>query len=71
MTKVQDDLSCLWLARDKDGWAYLYGNKPSKNTTSWWSEEGCMDVFDKQIPKDCNPKWEDTEPVKVKLTLIE
>lgn len=69
-SKEPDDLSCLWLARNEDGWVYLYTNKPFKRENKWSLDGDFMNIFEQNLPKNCNPRWEDTEPIKVKLTLV-
>lgn len=70
-SKEPDNLSYLWLARDEDGLVYLYTDKPFKRENQWYLDNACMDIYEQSLPKNCNPKWEDKEPIKVKLTLVE
>lgn len=58
----------LWLARDSNGFIYLYaGPKPYKRNSVWNSPMADIMILD----SDSYPEvqWEDEEPTKVKLAI--
>ena len=63
----------MWLARDKDGYLYLYiGKKPIKGCRQWTLEK--IGTADEMIPLsgDLFPEvqWSDEEPTMVKLEIV-
>lgn len=57
----------LWIARDKDGDLFLFQEKP-KREHDYWVSAIFIKLNAKSFP---NVKWDDKEPKKVELTLIE
>ena len=58
----------LWLARDSNGFIYLYaGPKPYKRNSVWNSP--MADIM--RLDSNSHPEvqWEDKEPTKVKLVI--
>lgn len=56
----------MYVARDKDGSVFVYNAKPEKGDEIWRGA-GWMQITDHVLPKSVNPKWDDPEPIKVKL----
>ena len=56
----------VWLARDENGTAYIYEDKPSKDTIygEWLSNS--HGIFKKKF---LSVKWEDDEPTEAYITL--
>ncbi|MCM1079103.1 MAG: hypothetical protein NC344_05680 [Bacteroidales bacterium] len=60
----------MWIARDPNGNIYLYRYKPEKTCNYWKGQPSCLireDVIKRLIPL---PKWEDKEPIKIKIVII-
>ena len=59
----------MWIARDKNGLAFIYVNKPCKA-----GDKGFWEGYDYyiNIPSECFPevKWEDEEPRELVLKPI-
>ena len=56
----------MWIARDKNGLAFIYVNKPRKaENKGYWDGHD----FYINIPDECFPevKWEDPEPTEIIL----
>lgn len=53
-----------WIARDKDGDLFLYGNTPSKSNAYWIDERGDIDltIYNHLFPF---VKWEDDKPWRI------
>lgn len=58
----------MWVARDKDGYLFLYGEKPKKEFSSWVSPE-CFNLFILDVDLFPEVKWEDEEPTEVELII--
>lgn len=58
----------MWIARDKSGSLYLFKSKPMKYQNIWTnlSLKSLMPLNNKLFPE---VKWEDEEPIKVKLII--
>ena len=56
----------MYVARNKNGEVFMYRKKPTKHTTMWRGSERFL-IKDEMLPKSINPKWEDSEPIEVKL----
>lgn len=56
----------LYVARDKNGSLYLYGNKPKKHSIIW-TNLGFVERLDSNLFPEV--KWEDEEPTEVELTI--
>jgi hypothetical protein len=57
----------MYVARDENGGVYLYKKVPQRGSTVWVGGEKCMAISSHSLPKSINPKWEDPEPIEVKL----
>ncbi len=66
----------MWLARDKSSRLVLYREKPIKleDKGVWVISDGYysgnnfdLDLLEAYLPEGCDPKWEDSEPVEVKI----
>ena len=58
----------LWLARDSNGFIYLYaGPKPYKRNSVWNSP--MADIMRLDSDSHSEVQWEDEEPTKVKLII--
>lgn len=59
----------MYVARDEDGEAFLYSDKPEKNECEgfWYSDGLITSIGDSELPKSIDPQWSDPEPIKVKL----
>ena len=59
----------MYVARDENGIAYLYNNRPVKDNRLgfWVGCGGALMLEGNPLPKSIDPKWEDDEPIKVKL----
>lgn len=59
----------MYVARDESGFVYLYTHKPIKyNKRGCWGGNGHSIFLEgNSLPKSINPKWEDPEPMEVKL----
>lgn len=60
-----------WVARDKDGRAFLYSEKPYKEGAMWSVRDytSFMYIDNDNLPEGCNPQWEDDEPIEIEITL--
>ena len=56
----------MYVARDKDGSVFVYSTKPKKGKEMWHGADW-LKITDHVLPKSVNPKWDDPEPIKVKL----
>lgn len=60
----------VYIARDKDGIAYLFEGKPHKESGYWCAyDEQFVALCDSDLPEGVNPQWEDDEPIEVELTI--
>lgn len=67
----------MYVARDEDGEVFIYKTKPNKRKDLGMWEEDIDELDDYSppvrisnesiFPKSINPKWEDLEPIEVKL----
>lgn len=60
----------LWIARDKDGWLYMYEHKPIKARESFYYDEESVDGYVCKFQEDFLPEitWENS-PMEVELKL--
>lgn len=60
-----------YVARDKDGNAFLFKNKPYKDFIAWKedSDEFILFMDNNNLPSDINPQWEDEEPIEVEINI--
>lgn len=59
-----------WVAKDKNGEIFIYANKPIKRMHGFWSSSGfSLSITESELGEGVNPKWEDDEPIEVKLKL--
>ena len=56
-----------YIARDSNGIVYLYKSKPEKGLVDWLAKDNFFPIT--ELPEDINPRWEDNEPIKVKLNI--
>lgn len=61
----------MWIARDKDGDLFLYGDKPYKYHNGWRTDIDKKMFVITWIPPYMFPevKWEDEEPTEVELII--
>ena len=58
------------VAKDENGEIFIYANKPIKRCGDVWSSSGfCLPITESELGEGINPKWEDDEPIEVKLKL--
>lgn len=66
----------MWLARNKSSRLVLYREKPIKleDKGVWvisdgdYSSNTCdLGLWEEYLPEGCDPKWEDSEPIEVKI----
>ena len=57
----------MYVARDESGRIFLYETEPQKGRTVWFGGGNCMAINSRLLPKSINPKWDDPEPIEVKL----
>ena len=60
-------LKRAWIARDEDGKAFLYSDKPSKGYYKWYNSGYYFPVT--ELPEGVDPQWEDEEPIEVELKI--
>ena len=59
-----------YIARDKDGTAYVYTRRPHKRQSTWVSSMlSSFLINNTDLPEGINPQWEDDEPIEVELTI--
>lgn len=58
-----------WVTKDKDGDIFIYSEKPEKESTIWVNSGFCLPITESALGEDVNPKWEDDEPIEVKLKI--
>lgn len=61
-----------WIARDEDGKIFIYQDKPIKGSCYWWKSRitgRYFPILESDLSEDINPKWEDDEPIEVKLKI--
>lgn len=56
-----------YIARDSNNMVYLYKSKPEKGLIDWLAKDNFFPIDD--LPEGINPRWEDNEPIKVKLKI--
>lgn len=54
-----------YIARDSNNMVCLYTTKPEKGPYEWFSTDNFLPITD--LLKNINPRWEDNEPIKVKV----
>ncbi len=57
----------MWIARDKDGWLYLFENRPTKYENVWNEHDGRKMYLQANLFPEV--KWEDEEPTEVELVI--
>lgn len=59
----------LWVARDSDGYLFLYDKKPSRGNNRFWGDDLRLFVC---IPKEELPEvtWENS-PLQVELKIVD
>lgn len=65
LSNIEDDY--IWIARDRDGSLYVYGNKPQKGNAYWSGDKyKRANIFEHLFQW---VKWEDAEPVNFRELL--